>query len=514
MENVKVQNASEEPEVTVEGFGIHEARELKKLLSRFMKEYGKKPKEQSDEEWLKQRFLAEMPDMSEEEAAALSHETVESVQEYDRNLASLKEARAKGKTAEEWFADKAQEAASGLSAQAFGEELAELDEVISDANFEMFYDVIVRKDLKAINQNPALFGYIAEQSHVNTFNLAAKVSDSPFYAEVCRPKSGKGYGKNSFDIVIKDSGGQIVHQYQVKYGRTAENTIARIKEGNYNNQTLLVPSDQVEAVQAAFPGKTVVSKIGGTEKVPVSSKPLSEAEAKELQDNAQQKNLFYAEDWNSFDSRGLAKYVGKHAALAGVQAAAIATGFHMAAKIAADEPIEAEEVVSVALETGADAGIKSAAAGAVKVASEKGIIKVIPEGTPMGTIVNVVCVAIENVKILMRVAKGEITMREALDLMSCNTVAMTFGLKWGAAGVGIGIVALGWIPVVGPVIGGVIGGVIGYMAGSKFGQTVYEAAKAVATTAKEVAKTLWEDVKEVGRGVKNFFSGVKDVIFG
>lgn len=513
MENVRVQNASEEPEVTVEGFGIYEARELKKLLSRFMKEYGKKPKEQSDEEWLKQRFLAEMPDMSEEEAAALSRETVESVQEYDRNLASLKEARAKGKTAEEWFADKAQEAAVGQSVMETGYVLSELDWALRGANQDMFYTCVTGENYQT-SQALNLDGFIAEQQHVNTFNLAAKVSYSPYRAEVCSPQPGQTYGKNSFDVVIKDEGGKIVHQYQFKYGKDAETTIAMLKRGNYNNQTLVVPPEQVEAVQAAFPGKTVVSHIGGTEKVPVSSQPLSKAEAKAMQERVQNDNEFPELDWSAYDNRMLAKHIGCMSAAAGVYAAALSAGFHMAAKIAADEPIEAEEVVSVALETGADAGIKSAAAGAVKVASEKGIINVIPEGTPMGTIVNVVCVAIENVKILMRVAKGEITMREALDLMGCNTVAMTFGLKWGAAGAGIGIVALGWIPVVGPVIGGAIGGAIGYMAGSKFGQTVYEAAKAVANTAKEVAKTLWEDVKEVGRGVKNFLLGVRDVIFG
>lgn len=81
----------------IDGFGIDEARSLKRLLTRFMKEYGKKPAEQSDQEWLKARFLAEMPEMSEEEAEALSRETVKTIYQYDENLKSLKSARKKGK---------------------------------------------------------------------------------------------------------------------------------------------------------------------------------------------------------------------------------------------------------------------------------------------------------------------------------------------------------------------------------------------------------------------------------
>lgn len=71
-------------------------------------------------------------------------------------------------------------------------------------------------------------------------------------------------------------------------------------------------------------------------------------------------------------------------ALIDISGATIGAGLHMAAKFAADDPIEPEEIVQTALETGADAGIKSAAAGAIKVAAEKCLIGIIPPGTPMG----------------------------------------------------------------------------------------------------------------------------------
>lgn len=516
MENTKVQSASEQTESNEEVLSIEEAQELKQLLTRFIKAYGKKPPEQSDEEWLREMFLAELPKIGEEEAERLSRETVETVRQYDENLASLKEARAKGKTVDEWFADQSMKAASGLSTMGFARQMLVLDDTLETANDAMYHTVI-RKDL-GIDQGPYLRGFIAEQQHVNSFNLAAAASGSPYRAEACKPKPGEAYGKNSFDVVIKGKDGQIVHQYQFKYCDSAKNTIAKIREGNYNNQTLVVPPEQVEAVQQAFPGKTVVSQIGGTEKVPISSKPLSREEAQELQRKVQEDFQVPQMDYTDLDSRMLAKYVGKKAALAGVQGAALATGFHLVSKLAADEPIETEEVVAVALESGVDTGIKSATAGAIKVASEKEMIRILPKGTPMGTIVNIACVSIENVKILARVAKGEITLREALDLMGCNTVAMVAGMKGGAIGVGIGALALSWIPVVGPVIGGVAGGILGYMAGSKFGEGIYHAAKAVVNVAKETAKTAWEGIKAVGRtvvdGAKSVVSAARDFLFG
>ena len=265
----------------------------------------------------------------------------------------------------------------------------------------------------------------------------------------------------------------------------------------------------MEQVQAAFPGKTVVAEIGGTDKVPVKSQALSKAEAKELQLQTQETGAVQEVSWSAYDAKMVAKFVGKQAAVAGVLGAATATGFHIAGRLMNGEEIDAEEAVGIALETGADTGLKAAVAGAVKVGSEKGMIGLIPPGTSMPLIVNIVCISIENIKILAKVAKGEITMREALDLMGCNTVSMVYGMSWGSAGAAIGAAALGWIPLVGPIIGGFTGGVVGYMAGSKFGQTIYEGAKKIASTAKEVAGKLIRNVKE---GAVNVLRGIKHAL--
>lgn len=500
----------------IDGFGIDEARSLKRLLTRFMKEYGKKPAEQSDQEWLKARFLAEMPEMSEEEAEALSRETVKTIYQYDENLKSLKSARKKGQTSEEWFAEKTQESSAGLSAAAFAQRLSDMDTVLDQANTQMIRTV---KTLDGeIKQQWNLDGFIAEQHHAKSSNIAAQARGTPFSARVCAPEAGQVYGKNSFDLVICDQTGKTMHQYQCKYGADAKATIQLLKRGNYNNQTILVPPEQVEQVQAAFPGKTVVSSIGGTERVPVSSEPLTKAQAKELQIRTQESGIVPEVGWGSYDSRILAKFVGKQAALAGISGAAIGAGFHMAAKLAADEPIEPEEVVKTALETGADAGVKTVTAGAIKVAAEKGMIGLIPPGTPVTAIANIACVAVENIKILAKVAKGELTVLEGLDQMGCNTVSMTYGLGWGVAGATAGAAALNWVPIVGPVVGGLAGGTIGYLAGSKFGQTVYEGAKKAVQTATTVASKIYNGVKETGkkiaRGIGSVLGGLRRTIFG
>ena len=91
-------------------------------------------------------------------------------------------------------------------------------------------------------------------------------------------------------------------------------------------------------------------------------------------------------NWNEYATKDLAIGIGKQAGYAALQGAAIGVGFDVAQKLWNGEEIEAEEVAETALVSGADFGIKAAAAGALKVGVEKEIITVIPKGTPAGTI--------------------------------------------------------------------------------------------------------------------------------
>lgn len=501
MDDTRTVTAADEQEIMLDGFGLEEAKALKGLLVRFLREYGKKPPELSDEDWLCQRFQAELPDMAKEDARRISRETFAAIKEYDQNLASLTAARAQGATAEEWFADKSREAAVGIAAIEFGRRMEELGDVLSEANAQIYRTVTTQGG--AISQQLNLDGFLAEQQAVNSFNATAKLNSSPFRAEVCAPEPGQTYGKNSFDVVIRGEGDRIVHQYQFKYGKDANATIQMLKRGNYNNQTLVVPPEQVEAVQAAFPGKTVVSQIGGTEKVPVTSEPWSKADAKTMQEEIQSTGTVAELDWNSFDNRMLGKYVGRQAMLAGVNGAILGAGFSLAAKLVSDEPIETEDVVVDALRTGADTSVKAATAGAITVAAKRGLLGAITPLTEAVPIANLACITVENVKTLGRAAAGELTAGEAVDQMAGNTVAMYYGLGCASTGMLVGAAAMSWIPIAGPIIGGVAGGVIGYAAGSTFGQSIYKTAKTVTKTAAKAVKKAAEGVRKVGRKLRS-----------
>lgn len=115
-----------------------------------------------------------------------------------------------------------------------------------------------------INKNPNLNSYIAKQVHVNTFNRNAALNGSGARAEVLKPSSGQ------------------------KYGKTSKETINMIKKGDYRNQRIIVPSEQVEDVQEAFPNKTVSDKISCDG---IDSDSVSKSDATIAQEKAQERGL-------------------------------------------------------------------------------------------------------------------------------------------------------------------------------------------------------------------------------
>lgn len=481
-----------------------EAKALKPILKRFMESYAKKPADLSDEAWLNGKLQEELPEKSPEEIQTMSKEIIEGVQTFDTNLASVNEACDCGKTKEEWFRDKCQEAAVGMSVQDYGEYLRSVDLALFRGETDI-WAAMHNTETGALNMNPNADGFIAEQQAAATFNAEATLKNSPYRAEVLQP-NGTRYGKNSVDIVIRDirkDTHNIIRRYQMKFGQDADATVQYIKNGDYRGQRIVVPKGQAEAVKAKLStDRNVTEYIESPDGV--RSHPLSKEEAKAIQKEIRETNDLSYSSWNSFNTRELALQIGKQAAFTGVAAATIGTGFHLAAKYMQGEKIDGEEVVETALTTGADAGIKAAATGALKVGVEKGMLPVL-RGVTNNGLVAVACTGIESAKILGKYATGEISGMEAVEKIGRVAVSTWYGLSWGAKGALIGAAALSWIPIVGPIVGGFVGGTIGYMAGSKVGETIYEGAKKIGSVVKSAAKTL-------GNGAKSICSGVSSVI--
>lgn len=473
-----------------------ECAKLKPITSDFLKAYVEN-KDKPIQDWLEKKLTEYLPEKKPDEIKQITEEIICTIELDEKNLASLKEAVSNGRSKESWFASETQKSVSAMTTQEASQYLSNLDKALQEAN-ESLYNTITTQ-AGVVNQNPSLDGFIAEQYHAQTFNMNAEATGSQYRAKVLEP-TGSGYAKNSVDIVIVDKNGKIVRKYQSKYCKDANATEKAFEKGDYRGQRKLVPEGQ--DTEMSIDASDVIEAPDGT-----TSNPLSKTKAEVMRDEAQS-GRWNDLNWNEYSTKDLAIGIGKQAGYAALQGAAIGVGVDVAQKLWNGEKIEADEVIETAFISGTDFGVKAATAGALKVAVEKGIITVIPKGTPASTFANIAFVAVEDAKIIKKMMSGELTAKEGIDKIEQTTFAIVAGLAAMAKGTAIGAsVGLMFGPA-GAAIGGFIGGTVGYMAGSQIGETIVKGAQKMRDTAygimEKVGVGLKKSIKGTMHGIKSF----------
>lgn len=479
---------------------VAEGQALQPIQKKFMESYIEHKDSMPLSDWLEMEMAENLPERSNEEISQMCTEITTTLQIQEEKKASLEKAISNGRSKESWFASEAKAATSHMQTQESMKYLQGLDDALNNANESLYRTIHTQAGV--VSQNPNLDGFIAEQYHAQTFNLNAEATGSPYRAKVLEP-TGNGYNKNSVDIVIVDESGKVVRRYQSKYCQDAEATAKAFTEGDYRGQQKLVPEGQEQDISKKT--TTVIEAPDGT-----TSKPLTKDRAKEMQEEAQN-GKWNDLNWNEYKAKDLAIGIGKQAGQAALMGAAIGVGMDVAQKVWNGEEIEGGELVETALTSGADFAVKTAAAGALKVGVEKGVIKAIPKGTPAGTVANIAHIAIEDVKIVGKMATGELTVKEGVEKIEQTTVSTVVGIAASTKGTAIGASIGSVIGPVGTAIGGFIGGTIGYMAGSKVGELVTKGVQKVRNAVKEVAKTVVGGVKSFANGVRNVLGGIKSL---
>lgn len=472
-----------------------EAEALKPIQKKFITSYLDNKDKMPVDQWLSYEMTESLQEYSPEEVKQMSEDIITTLRVQEEKKDSLEKAIQNGRSKESWFASEAKKATSHMSAQEASKYLQTLDTALESANESLYRTIHTQDGVGAISQNPNLDGFIAEQYHAQTFNLKAEATGSQYRAKVLEP-NGKGYAKNSVDIVIVDGNNKVVKRYQSKYCKDADATAQAFEHGDYRGQQKLVPEGQ--GVDIVKKTTTVLEAPDGT-----TSSALTKSQAKELQNEAQS-GKWNDLNWNEYQAKDLAIGIGKQAGQAALMGAAIGVGFDVAQKVWNGEEMDGAEIVESAIVSGTDFGIKAAAAGALKVGVEKDIITAIPKGTPAGTIANVVQVAVENVKVIGKMATGELSVKEGIEKVEQVTVSTVAGISTSAKGATVGA-AIGTVfGPVGTAVGGFIGGTIGYMAGSKAGETIVKGIQKFREKARDKIKSVG---RFLGNAVSSLVSG-------
>lgn len=489
-----------------------EAKSFIRLFQQNLKSYKGKELSMTDEEWMTQLFKREIKGTTDEEAIENAKEIIAVLHEYDENLKSVNEAAQSGKSKERWLADKVQEMAVGMAINEYGQILQLMDDILYQKNIEIM-DALSRAKDGHIMMSPNLDGNIAENLIAKTTEINGLLGGKNIRVDVLG-----SYTENSVDIRAKNLDTGRYQNYQVKFGKDAKATIALLERGNYANQRIIVPTEQLDEVQEYFKNKGSQKSISDCiDAFGVKGGKLTKEGVKTLQTDCQKNGIMPTMDYSHYQTKELAMSVGKNAGALALQSAAVTTGYNIISKVVKGEEIEADELVENAIRTGTDTSVKVVTAGTLQVAVRKGIFRILPKMTPAGVIANIAAVGIENVKVLSKVACGDLSVTKGLDQMGRVSTSMTAGLCGIKAGAAIGASLAGWIPVIGPVaaaVTGAVGGAVGYFAGSKVGETVYNGAKMIAKTAVNVGKAAVKNLKKMANKIGGVLENFGRKIFG
>ena len=183
--------------------------------------------------------------------------------------------------------------------------------------------------------------------------------------------------------------------------------------------------------------------------------------------------------------------LGKNAVWSGIGGAIVSSAYYMVKQRANRQKIKVEEAVGAALTGGSDTGIKILTAAAIKVGLQKGFIPLLAKSTPAAVIANIAFVGIENLKIMAKFSRNEISALEAINRIAKTSVTLFYGLGWSAEGAVLGAAVFSFLPVAGTIVGSVFGGMVGYIAGSTFGEGVFAGAKKLLVKARTFADITW-----------------------
>lgn len=468
---------------------------LNPILKDFLQSYLQKDSSISNKEWLQEKLKQQAVELTTEALEKYTTELVGGVESYNKTLQSIEESTKAGKSADEWLEENADKEVSA-------EELENVDEAFKTSNVRLLRSVKADENLRTIT--PTAEDIVAEQICIDSFNSAN--SNERYEAAIDTPTEGSVYGRNLFDIVVKDKfTGKKLENYQIKYGDTAEETIDMISSTDSAGQKFVVPEEMLDAVKKALPTKEILSKIGGTKLATIAGNPLTKA----LVQDCLSGNLPAKVEKALDNPKELIKSIADNAVASGVISSGLLSGIEKFASKETVEDFNGKEILEKAL-LGDNEGLKIAASGALATCVQKGMMRTLPKNTPAIVISSLASAGIENIKILSQVANKEMSMKDALTHMGNMNLTMAFEFVWGKYSSQLAARALNFIPVVGPILSIAVSAGVLPVLKVPLKIAVIQAAKRVAITTKSIVKTMYSKVKSVAvsikEKIKNFFS--------
>jgi hypothetical protein len=449
------------------------------LIKEMLTDYKAKPEMQSLEAWLYEQFQKHSTVFEGEvDMKKSAQEIVQVSKNFDTAQSELEENEKNDIPETKWLGKKIEEGALAANITNIAAYANEIDQTLINAN-DLSFKTYTNLD-GSINLNPNLHGFVAENHHVNTFNLSAIENQSHYRARML-----ESTGKNSVDIVIDNiEDGSVVRRYQAKYGYDSQATEKYFDHGDYRGQRKLVPDGQEEHIKGAT---SHIEAPDGSR-----SQSLSYADSQQIKEQIQVHREIKQYEWDGLDKINLftsviaetAKMAMFHVLFQGGRI----FGKNIWNRVNGKKPNNLKDDMKEWFNSSwigtKNIGIQSVISGAIVIAARNGWIKPL-QYTPAGKIASIVYVGLQNAKVMYKVGKGELSVSEGIHKMQRVTLSAVGGFIAAGKGAILG-------GSMGGPIGAFVGAIAGGMAGSTVGELIHQGINKVKSKAKSYIKSSYQ----------------------
>ena len=468
-------------------------RSTAEIVGRFVHSYATKDASVSDSDWLAGELAHEEAVLPEDADASLK-----GMSGYRESHGELTRRLENGESRTKFVRDCLSAGAKATGIVNIGVYAARVDEAVSRAN-QMLWDTVHRMD-GGINQSPTLFGNIAEAYLGGSANINQAASESSLVT--VQPRTNTLASPDT--MVIDTATGETVSMQQMKWYPTPEEAIKAWDSHDYTGQTLIVPEEQVAYIREHRPEIPVRGSVDG-------SRGMSFEDPIEIQRQVQEKGIIPQRDWSDADVAILSKHILSKAVNAGIWAVGIQAAATLGRRVwnsLVGKPNKSFEqdltqFAEDAAKSGMAATATTAVAGGLVAAARSNLLGSAFAAAPAGAISALACVAVENVKVLNQLGKGEITSSQALDKSGDNTCALLGSLVVSAD---FAIKGTALLPGIGTVVGAIVGGAVGHMGGHAIYEGAKRAVKAVSNYVSRTVSSVKSTVSRAWSAVKSWFA--------
>lgn len=211
--------------------GLARESSFKNILHNFISSCEGRDQGQDFSDWLADKLIQEVPDMSEETGRKLAREIIGGIDDYNKTLNELNDAIGAGQSKEEWFAERMGKAYAGMPFNNAGERFQQVEESLVTSNIQLMHEIDAEPadEINITETDQAGWNEYSVKDKVKKIGKQVELAGTAIVANVIKKKAERDEKVNIGDIVRETFQDGAIESKEVKAAVAGAVKVAAMK---------------------------------------------------------------------------------------------------------------------------------------------------------------------------------------------------------------------------------------------------------------------------------------------